>query len=411
MAVTDFLNGLPLSGLANRSLLRDALVKRVIYPFASSEDPATWTAAVSGSVPVAIATSGGGLAFLDPLDASTPHDGITVIRTADNYCYKVSNMTMPDSVLAPLGKVEPDGDEEIGDAYIVNDAPDGDFATFGGMIAVLTIRGWLAIEPRKGRPVLVEGAGHYYRDASGLWLPVWSASTHGVRDEDVNGGVNYRIVETSALNAPPVSHPAGSYWRVGGSPTGAWAGHADELATFYEGDSDWSFITPYAGLRIYDKAAASTLLYNGTSWEPQNGAIIKSDFIYVASPAATQGGSGSYGPMDATTEPTLSQAYTELSDYLTIQTQAGRRIDVTAAIVPTNSSSMMFALFVDNIANAVASEFVDIVANRNKRVTFRTTALDSLPHVYKFRSVAFAGVATRLTTTNYRFFFEYKVFS
>lgn len=396
---SDFFNAIPNSGGPDRLLLRDAQVRRTIYPFASNEDPSTWYANVGGTVPLAIANEYGGLFFLDPLDGSTPPDGVTVIRTADNYCYKISNMVIPDSVLEK-DKVEPDGDEEIGDAYIVASAPDGLFAYNPDQIAVLTIRGWLFIETREGRSIYVRGDRHYFRDENGLWLPSFAPLQGGVRDADVVGGVLYRAVENSTTNTPPVSPTPGVYWRIGGSPTGAWAGQADKIATYYEGDVAWTIINPIEGYTIFDKVAKITYVHDGANWVSQRGSIIASQQIATASGSVTGGGSGLWSYNPPTSAPTNTMQY--LQDDATI-THTARRTNAPMIFkYRAFGQSLGFvspALFRDNEAAAI--DWLGMVTSvLSLEITFYAPALDTASHVYKVRWIRISGSA--METALYR---------
>lgn len=389
---SDFVAALPVSGQANKTLLRAALVKRVIYPFYPNENPATWVANVGGSIPAAVATSSGGIFFYDSTDAVSPPDGVTVVRSQDNYCYKTSNMTMPDEVLA-LGVNAPTGAESIGAAYITSDAPSGIFAGNPSQIAVLTIRGWLFIVPRLGRPIYVRGDRHYYKNEAGLWLPTWAPLNGGVRDADIVGGNLYRAVENSITNTPPVSPPPGTYWRIGGSPTGAWAGHANKIATWYLGASAWTIIAPIGGMLIYDKADKTTYVYDSGQWVSQRGAIVFHDYRFTVSGSETTGGSGNY----TSGTPTTAMAHREDSITITHTARAaGAKLRFSYEYtVQTGNSSGLPALFRDNEGAAVAwgGRQVDTVTNSR---TFIVEALNAAPHVYKMRIVAISGVAAAL---------------
>lgn len=54
----------------------------------------------------------------------------------------------------------------------------------------------------------------------------------------------------SQTNTPPGSPAEGDTYIVGGSPTGAWAGHDGEIATLIGGG--WTFTVPAAGWLVYD---------------------------------------------------------------------------------------------------------------------------------------------------------------
>jgi hypothetical protein len=271
MATSEFLNGLPLTGRANKNLLRDALVKRVIYPFFDGEDPTDWTANVSGAIPAAIANSSGGIFFLDAADETSAHDGVVVIVTDDGYRYKTSNMTMPDSVKG-LAVEGPPADPEIGDAYITASAPTGDWSANPDEIAVYTIREWLFITPRVGRPIYVEGLDHYFMDENGDWRSTFLPDSGQIRDQSLVGGQRRYIVQSQTLNTPPGSPSPEVYWIIGPSPTGAWSGNAGKIATKYDGDASWTIITPKNGDEAYDIATLSNFIWNGTLWVSGAGA-------------------------------------------------------------------------------------------------------------------------------------------
>lgn len=62
-------------------------------------------------------------------------------------------------------------------------------------------------------------------------------------------------------SAPPASPVAGMAWIVGGTPTGAFVGHADKIAGWTEGG--WRFIQPTEGMRTFDRASGTFRHYSG----------------------------------------------------------------------------------------------------------------------------------------------------
>lgn len=63
---------------------------------------------------------------------------------------------------------------------------------------------------------------------------------------------------------PPVSPVAGQAWLVASAPTGAFAGHAAEIAGFTA--NGWRFIAPRPGMRVYDRASSIFRHYTDT-WQ------------------------------------------------------------------------------------------------------------------------------------------------
>lgn len=119
------------------------------------------------------------------------------------------------------------------------------------------------------------------------------------------------IVVSRVLTAPPSSPAQGEAYIVGASPTGAWSGHAGELAFYFSG---WRFKAPKDGWRFYVTAENAQVSFkNGawsavsldvsTTWAPgvlangvgvSSGAVAVSgasfgDFVMVSAPYDLQG--------------------------------------------------------------------------------------------------------------------------
>lgn len=87
------------------------------------------------------------------------------------------------------------------------------------------------------------------------------------------------VVETRA--APPAAPLEASCYLVGGTPTGEWMGHDDELAVHIGGA--WQFILPKDGLKVFDQNAGAVLLYR-SGWQvaiepalPSGGSTVDSE--------------------------------------------------------------------------------------------------------------------------------------
>ncbi|WP_052951751.1 DUF2793 domain-containing protein [Devosia soli] len=71
-------------------------------------------------------------------------------------------------------------------------------------------------------------------------------------------------VEAATITAPPASPMEAEAWIVPAGATGAWAGHASEIAAWQAGA--WMFYDPAAGWLIFEKATGTLKVFSGTAW-------------------------------------------------------------------------------------------------------------------------------------------------
>lgn len=57
------------------------------------------------------------------------------------------------------------------------------------------------------------------------------------------------VAQTIGDDVPPSSPAIGQCWIIGSSPTGAWAGHSQEIALWSEGG--WRFIVAAPGMAVW----------------------------------------------------------------------------------------------------------------------------------------------------------------
>lgn len=74
------------------------------------------------------------------------------------------------------------------------------------------------------------------------------------------------LVESRTLATPPASPLAGEAYLVPAGATGAWAGHADEIAAWSAGA--WLFLDPAPGWQVWCRADRTALVYDEGSWSP-----------------------------------------------------------------------------------------------------------------------------------------------
>ena len=72
-------------------------------------------------------------------------------------------------------------------------------------------------------------------------------------------------VATSGADTPPGSPAEGERHVIGDAPTGAWAGHANEVAAWQDGS--WTFHAPKTGWLAWAADATMPLVYTGSDWE------------------------------------------------------------------------------------------------------------------------------------------------
>ena len=108
-------------------------------------------------------------------------------------------------------------------------------------------------------------------DTSNLGLPCIDAAqaqkhvTHNEALRILDSLVQLAVLDRD-LNAPPGSPGEGERWivKASPSPTGAWAGHGNEVAAWQDGG--WQFSTPQVGWIAYAVDEGTLLAWNGTAW-------------------------------------------------------------------------------------------------------------------------------------------------
>jgi len=114
--------------------------------------------------------------------------------------------------------------------------------------------------PRFGLPLLFAGQAQ---------KEVFVNEAHALTD-----ALLHPAIEGEA-DAPPAAPAAGECWLVGDTPTGNWADHAGEIASFQPGG--WIFAAPRDGVRLLDRVTGQEIRYRGGWQRP-------------ATPAAPSGG-------------------------------------------------------------------------------------------------------------------------
>jgi hypothetical protein len=71
-------------------------------------------------------------------------------------------------------------------------------------------------------------------------------------------------IQDRDLTAPPGGENDGEVWLVNATGTGAWAGHDDELAGYYDGE--WRFQPLKPGMVAYVEDETDWIAYDGAAW-------------------------------------------------------------------------------------------------------------------------------------------------
>lgn len=352
-------------------LLRPALVRRTIYTFALAEDPETFIALVNGAIPNAIAWNNT-IFWLDEADITTPHDGVTVIRTADDYCYKVEDIDMRVRSVLSASTTTPPVSPAEGDAYIVPAGATGAWSSHQDDIAVRTPRGWVFQVPVLGRQMQVEDTDGMLRYSATGWVYGYGSQAFDTDSIPYSASLGWGdrlIVENQSTTTPPTA-TKGLRYIVGAAATGAWAGQDKKIAICQVAGS-WVFYTPEDGLVAFDKALQSDYRWSSASstWVSGAGSWVGRLSVATASGSTTAAtGTASYS-YSTTTAPTTSQRRTidtATISYTAKKSGAVLRFDYTADVLFTFAATtftattgpLVLALFRDSEADAIAWKFI-----------------------------------------------------
>lgn len=107
------------------------------------------------------------------------------------------------------------------------------------------------------------GMAEQIRNQGHIGKAVWTPADNPTADDEIGIGADTYIFKNTTngeLNDPPASPVETETWLVGSAPTGAWVGHANEIATCLTDDTPgpvtWSFLAPGAGEIFVEIGAA-----------------------------------------------------------------------------------------------------------------------------------------------------------
>jgi len=363
---SEVISALPSGGQASSPLLRNFLIKRMMFTFEPSDDPSTFNALDddTGALPQVLAFNGA-LFWLDPDDMTSDHDGVAVIVTADSYRYKVEELDFHiRSALSDAVSDPPDA-PSFGDVYLVPSGASGAWSSHQDDLAIWTRNGWRFETPAIGKWLLIEDIGGFKGYYSDGWSYGPGARSFDAASVPLSAAINFGrriIVEDMTTMSPPGTAAVGVAYVIGASATGAWAGHDRKIA-ICEVVNTFTIYAPGNGWLAYNKADSTEFRYTGSAWVSAAGSWIDRKSVQTASGSTTAPSGSSGYTYSATTAPTTS--HRRLIDdasltYTAKKSGARLRFRYSADCIfqyssmPVSGSDIVVGLFRDAESNAIA---------------------------------------------------------
>lgn len=328
----------------------------------------------------------------DPTDTTTVDDGgVSCIVVSGRRYKKRIDVIVRDSAVSATTDAQP-ASPALGDTYILTAAPSGDdWASEAKTVATYTARGWIFREPFIGMAVYVEDeASFYHFAAGGNWT--LGLGTGALPDGSVTPKKLFHpfaiLKVIDQRNAPPVGTPTnGTMYQVGTSPTGAFAGHANDVARWNSGGAGaWEFFDPEEGDTIYRRDQSALYTFRSGAWGTNAPAAVLVRSYYV--PDVT----------DATDTGSLRNRLSSPS----ITAQVGQKLRVTvnfASLTTTDIGTMTVGIRTDTSGSLakVMGSFSSAGGNRNFTLVDEIDIPDANAHVYH---IATQRAANSVTASN-----------
>jgi len=394
----EVISALPTTGAPSAPLLREMLIKRVIYTFTSTEDVVTFNAldVDTGALPQGLALSATGAIFwLDPNDTTSDHDGVAVVVTADGYRYRTAGDYDFKSVLSFTVTEQPD-DPALGDRYIIPAGAIGnDWSSHQDDLAVFTRNGWKFQIPQIGQWVLDEAVGGFISYTESGWVYGPGARSFDAASIPLSAALGWGAivpVENQTTPAPPIA-TKGLRYVVGSAATGAWLGKDKQIA-ICEVTGIWTFYSPENGWQIFDKSTSSPYTWNGASWLSTAGTWIDRKIVQTASGSTTAPSGTTAYVYSTSSGPTT--AHRRMIDGAGVSFAAKKagaklRVKYSADIVSTlsadnggtSNADSVIAVFRDSESAAISWRRILLVSSPDSiDKTFYIEAPDTSSHTY-----------------------------
>jgi hypothetical protein len=413
----EVIDALPTTGAPDAALLRNLLIKRVIYTFAPDEDPSTFDAldADTGALPQALGFDGA-VFWIDPNDTTSDHDGVSVIKTADDYRYKVAGTYDFRSIIDATTATPPTS-PSLGDKYIVAAGATGVWSSHADDLAVWTPNGWKFQVPVIGQWVLDESVGGFLAYTSSGWVYGPGARSFDDASIPLSAALGWGAivpVENQTTTTPPTA-TKGLRYVVGASATGDWLGKDKQIA-ICEVPGEWTFYSSENGWQIYDKSTSSAYTWNGTAWLSTAGTWIDRKSVSTVSGSTTApSGNASYNYSSGTAPTTSARRLIDTATlaFTAKKANAALRLHYSADVTYTTGSAdvgtgdLVIAVFRDSGTNAVAWQRIPVVQSLLTTTSqslsthldqwFKLTAPDSSSHTYTIALISRSGFTNQST--------------
>jgi len=215
-----------------------------------------------------------------------------------------------------------------------------------------------------------------------ITLPTWPAGAMQPEDPfneamQALGAIVNAAAETTT-NTPPATVLAdkGKIWIIGTTPTGLWAGQANQIALCTAANV-WVFYAPQVAWLIWDKAANQLKRWSGTAWVVFTDGSLTTIGLYAARPTAASSTNRIYEATDVqeryfsngTSWVVLPSGCNELGYAeiaATFSTASAVAVDVTGLTVTCKVGERPVVIsYGGNMRNTTPGGFARLVANAN----------------------------------------------
>lgn len=349
----------------------------------------------------------------DDTDVTSPHDAISVIVTNDSVRFKSTAVYAGGVYIWPVIDVQsaPPATAAAGDAYLVDVAPSGAWATHGKAIATCTVGGqvspptqvWVYTPAQQGMVAFDKSRNVFMTyDTSNLWID-GLPGVYGNLTIPPEALEKPNFTVQSQTSTTPVSPSSGQYWIVGTGATGAFSGHDGTVAR-YDGPSPdvFTFFTPAEGWLAWNVATQRNMVYTSGAWRDviRNVVVAVPAKIVRTSVAAASGAAPASFAAAAPTNASGTLVFPDGSSSVPVYTlqKSGNRLKIQLRLDLQYSAGadLAIAVFKDGQVTADSGNWI-LVANQGSEFTmtfeFEIAIGDTSSHQYNIRAYGGEGIA------------------